>query len=305
MQHVDHFGNLDRHLPHRQAAHSASTSRCAPRSTCVFPIRRRPTQTPPWEEIRTALSGGGFPDADRGERIRLRIAAGAARSRRSGDYGAKSFTPGRPILEAARELTTRIKADFEYHPGATDISHAARTRCSPARPASARTSPMSMIAALRAHGLAAGYVSGYIRTVHSKEEVALRGADASHAWVAVWCGDGGRLGPSRPDQRPDRQGGPCRRRLGPRLLRREPAARRDPGRRARIPTAWRDAGADGLRLLAECPHPRAEHGSCITRSVAVGEPVPQQSAATGHARPSKASSTRNDAEVTLRARKVT
>ena len=34
----------------------------------------------------------------------------------------------------------------------------------------------------------AGYVSGYIRTVHSKEEITLRGADASHAWVAVWCG---------------------------------------------------------------------------------------------------------------------
>ncbi|HYI05102.1 MAG TPA: transglutaminase family protein, partial [Reyranella sp.] len=46
-----------------------------------------------------------------------------------------------------------------------------------------------MIAALRAHGLAAGYVSGYIRTVQSKEEIELRGADASHAWVAVWCGE--------------------------------------------------------------------------------------------------------------------
>ena len=45
-----------------------------------------------------------------------------------------------------------------------------------------------MVAALRAHGLAAGYVSGYIRTVHSKEEVALRGSDASHAWAALWCG---------------------------------------------------------------------------------------------------------------------
>ena len=45
------------------------------------------------------------------------------------------------------------------------------------------------IAALRAHGLAARYVSGYIRTVHSTEEIALRGADASHAWVAVWCGE--------------------------------------------------------------------------------------------------------------------
>jgi transglutaminase-like putative cysteine protease len=46
-----------------------------------------------------------------------------------------------------------------------------------------------MIAACRAHGLAAGYVSGYIRTVNSKEEAVLRGSDASHAWVAVWCGE--------------------------------------------------------------------------------------------------------------------
>jgi transglutaminase-like putative cysteine protease len=46
-----------------------------------------------------------------------------------------------------------------------------------------------MIAACRAHGLEAGYVSGYIRTVSSREEAALRGADASHAWVAMWCGD--------------------------------------------------------------------------------------------------------------------
>ena len=48
---------------------------------------------------------------------------------------------------------------------------------------------MSRSRRLRAHGLAAAYVSGYIRTVHSKEEIELRGADASHAWVAVWCGE--------------------------------------------------------------------------------------------------------------------
>ena len=58
------------------------------------------------------------------------------------------------------------------------VRDARSCRCFPALPA-----------ALRAHGLAAAYVSGYIRTVHSKEEIELRGADASHAWVAVWCGE--------------------------------------------------------------------------------------------------------------------
>jgi transglutaminase-like putative cysteine protease len=44
------------------------------------------------------------------------------------------------------------------------------------------------IAALRALGLPAAYVSGYIRTYHDPARAELRGADASHAWVAVWCG---------------------------------------------------------------------------------------------------------------------
>jgi transglutaminase-like putative cysteine protease len=45
------------------------------------------------------------------------------------------------------------------------------------------------IAALRAQGLAARYVSGYLRTGHTADQMALRGADASHAWITVWCGD--------------------------------------------------------------------------------------------------------------------
>ncbi|TXN34095.1 transglutaminase family protein, partial [Methylobacterium sp. WL7] len=43
---------------------------------------------------------------------------------------------------------------------------------------------------LRGMGLPAAYVSGYLRTVPPPGRPRLRGADASHAWVAVWCGDG-------------------------------------------------------------------------------------------------------------------
>jgi transglutaminase-like putative cysteine protease len=46
-----------------------------------------------------------------------------------------------------------------------------------------------MIAGLRGLGLPAAYVSGYLRTVPPPGRARLRGADASHAWVAVWCGD--------------------------------------------------------------------------------------------------------------------
>ena len=46
-----------------------------------------------------------------------------------------------------------------------------------------------MIAGLRGLGLPAAYVSGYIRTVPPPGKPRLEGADATHAWVSVWCGE--------------------------------------------------------------------------------------------------------------------
>ncbi len=184
VQHIDHFGNsidiyrIDK--PHKRfdievrAAIEVSFADPPPADA-----------TPPWEEIRTELSGDGFPGpVEASEFVYDSPLVPAVNALKV--YGAKSFTPGRPILAAARELTSRIKADFEYHPGATDIS-------TPLGEVFAGKAGVCQdfahveIAALRAHGLAARYISGYIRTVHSKDEIALRGADASHPWVPVLC----------------------------------------------------------------------------------------------------------------------
>jgi transglutaminase-like putative cysteine protease len=87
------------------------------------------------------------------------------------------------VLAAAVELMRRIKADFVYEVGATTAS---------------TTPPMSfalrrgvcqdfahiMISGMRGLGLPVAYVSGYLRTGE------LAGADAMHAWVLVWCGEG-------------------------------------------------------------------------------------------------------------------
>jgi transglutaminase-like putative cysteine protease len=52
-----------------------------------------------------------------------------------------------------------------------------------------------MIAGMRGLGLPAAYVSGYIRTIPPPDEERLEGADATHAWVSVWCGsDSGWVG---------------------------------------------------------------------------------------------------------------
>ncbi len=104
------------------------------------------------------------------------------------EYARQSFAPGRPVLEGAAELMRRIRADFVYDPEATDVA-------TPLAEAFARKSGVCqdfahiMIAGLRGLGLPAAYVSGYIRTFPAPGEIRLDGADASHAWVAVWCGD--------------------------------------------------------------------------------------------------------------------
>jgi len=46
-----------------------------------------------------------------------------------------------------------------------------------------------MIAGLRGLGLPAAYVSGYLRTMPPPGQPRLQGADATHAWAAVWSGE--------------------------------------------------------------------------------------------------------------------
>ena len=100
---------------------------------------------------------------------------------------ARALRPSGPIYEAAAELSKRIHADFAYDSEATEVS------TTPAEAFAARRGVCQdfahvMIAGLRGLGLPALYVSGYIRTFPPPGKPRLVGADASHAWVAVWCG---------------------------------------------------------------------------------------------------------------------
>jgi transglutaminase-like putative cysteine protease len=186
VQHIDHFGNhID--IYRLDAPHNRFEIEVRALIEVRFPDPPPADTTPPWEEVGTALSGDGFPLWVEASEF-VHDSPLVPNVEALHEYGARSFTPGRPILAAARELTSRIKADFEYHPGATDIS-TPLAEVFAGKAGVCQDFAHVEIAALRAHGLAAGYVSGYIRTVRSKEESALRGADASHAWVAVWCGE--------------------------------------------------------------------------------------------------------------------
>jgi transglutaminase-like putative cysteine protease len=102
------------------------------------------------------------------------------------DYALPSFAPGRPMLEACEDLMRRIHTDFTFSPATTTIStpllEVLRTRRGVCQDYA-----QVYIACLRSLGLAARYVSGYIETLPPPGQPKLVGADASHAWVSVYC----------------------------------------------------------------------------------------------------------------------
>lgn len=102
------------------------------------------------------------------------------------DYARGSFAPGRPVLTAVRELTQRIFKEFTYEGGVTDVSTPVREVLEKRRGVCQDFAHLE-IACLRSLGVPARYVSGYLLTYPPAGQPKLVGADASHAWIAVWC----------------------------------------------------------------------------------------------------------------------
>ena len=102
-------------------------------------------------------------------------------------YAATSFSPGQGILVGAVDLMHRIRREFKYDPKATVISTPLR-EVFEKRHGVCQDFAHVMIAGLRGLGLPAAYVSGYLRTIPPPGQPRLQGADATHAWVSVWCG---------------------------------------------------------------------------------------------------------------------
>ena len=89
--------------------------------------------------------------------------------------------------EAVMALTRRIKADFAYRPGATKVGTSV-AEAFEKRHGVCQDFAHVMIAGLRANGIPAAYVSGFLRTLPPPGKPRLHGADAMHAWVMVWLG---------------------------------------------------------------------------------------------------------------------
>lgn len=145
-----------------------------------------PARTPPWEIVRAEAVDAPTLAADAPahwlypSRLTPFYAPATA-------YARESFPRGRPVLEGAAELMRRIKSDFVYDPNATHVAMPL-AEAFEKRSGVCQDFTHIMITALRGLGLSAAYVSGYIRTIPPPGVAPLEGADASHAWISLWCG---------------------------------------------------------------------------------------------------------------------
>ena len=181
---ADYFGNLTRHFsitaPHSALlVHVESTLALYPRRTL-----EQIADSAPWELVRDLML------TDRSDATleacqylyaspHVTLSAGLA------DYARDSFSAGRPLLDAALDLTQRIFDDFEFDSTATDISTPLEQVLS-GRRGVCQDFAQLMIGGLRGLGLPARYMSGYLLTHPPEGQPRMIGADASHAWVSVY-----------------------------------------------------------------------------------------------------------------------
>lgn len=155
-------------------------------------VERDPLPAPesgrPWEQVRDEAVTGASLRPERPVHFQfpsMRVPLVPAVT----DYARPSFPPGRSAYGGACDLMRRIRADFRFDSKATTV-HTPLAEAFALRAGVCQDFTHIMIAALRGIGLPAAYVSGYLRTIPPAGRPRLRGADASHAWVSVWCGDG-------------------------------------------------------------------------------------------------------------------
>jgi transglutaminase-like putative cysteine protease len=180
--HVDYFGNtvsfFSMFSPH--ALLTVTATSLVDTSTPGVPL-----ESPAWELVRDGLGGDRFERYEYSLDSPMIVCAPAL-----AEYAAISFQKGRPLMEAVADLTSRIHRDFIFDRTATTVATPLDVVFRNRRGVCQDFAHLE-IACLRSLGLAARYVSGYLESEPPPNQPRLAGADASHAWVAVYCPDSG------------------------------------------------------------------------------------------------------------------
>lgn len=146
------------------------------------------TLTPPWERVRDRLRYvAGAPFQAASEFVFASPYVTDVPGLR--ELALPAFAPGTPIAQGAIDLMARIHSGFTYRSASTEVD-TPLAEVLATRRGVCQDFAHVMIGALRSLGLAARYVSGYLLTATSgaaAQAVPMLGADASHAWLALWC----------------------------------------------------------------------------------------------------------------------
>ena len=182
--HQDYFGNTAHFLT---VDHDHSHLRITSRSrVAVGPaFVPDPSETPPWETVRArcrsdhsgrSLEAHEFTYASPLVPISSEFA----------DYAKPSFEKERPVLDSVMDLTRRINSEFKFDLTATTVSTPV-SEVIRHRRGVCQDFAHFQTACLRALGIPARYVSGYLETEPPPGQAKLRGVDASHAWISFFC----------------------------------------------------------------------------------------------------------------------
>lgn len=182
-EHRDFFGNRVEHVAiqrrHRRLDLTTTSVVEVDAKTPTLPLLGDRS----WEAVRDAV--GVVPGPDAVTAVQFSLDSDLVQvSREFADYAAPSFTPGRSVVEAVSDLSSRIHRDFEFTAGGTQVD---------TKPEEALRKRHGVcqdfahvgIACLRSLGLPARYVSGYMETDPPPGREKLVGADVSHAWFSL------------------------------------------------------------------------------------------------------------------------
>jgi len=144
----------------------------------------KPAESPSWEAVREYFRYHANNQWDAASEFLFTSPFIALRPEFA-EFARVNFTNGRPILEAAIDLTQRIYGEFHYVSKSTDIGTPALEALNK-REGVCQDFAHILIASLRSIGLPAKYISGYILTNPPPGQARLIGGDASHAWASVY-----------------------------------------------------------------------------------------------------------------------